>query len=59
LARHVRDAILEEGIKSRPAVQICHRHQRHVRGNVAVAALQGALWIALVLDIHAPVLWAR
>jgi predicted PurR-regulated permease PerM len=31
-----------------------------VRGNVAVAAIQGALGgIALVLGIHAPVLWAR
>ena len=60
LARHVRDAIpLEEGIKADLLSKFVTVISATVRGNVAVAALQGALGgIALwVLDIHAPVLW--
>lgn len=60
LARHIRDAIpLEERIKRDLLSKFVTVISATVRGNVAVAALQGALGgIALwVLDIHAPVLW--
>jgi predicted PurR-regulated permease PerM len=60
LARHVRDAIpLEEGIKADLLSKFVTVISATVRGNVAVAAIQGALGgIALwVLGIHAPVLW--
>ena len=60
LARHVRHAIpLEEGIKADLLNKFVTVIRATVRGNVAMAALQGvlggvALW---VLGIHAPVLW--
>ena len=60
LAHYVRRAIpLEEGIKADLLTKFVTVISATVRGNVAVAALQGALGgVALwVLDIHAPVLW--
>ena len=60
LARHVRQAIpLEEGIKADLLAKFVTVISATVRGNVAVAALQGALGgVALwALGIHAPVLW--
>jgi predicted PurR-regulated permease PerM len=60
LARHIREAIpLEEGIKQDLLSKFVTVISATVRGNVAVAALQGALGgVALwVLGIHAPVLW--
>ena len=60
LARHVRNAIpLEEGIKADLLTKFVTVISATVRGNVAVAALQGALGgVALwALGIHAPVLW--
>ena len=60
LAGHFRDAIpLEEGIKQDLLKKFVTVISATVRGNVAMAALQGllgglALW---VLGIHAPLLW--
>ena len=60
LASHVRHAIpLEESIKADLLAKFVTVISATVRGNVAVAALQGALGgVALwALGIHAPVLW--
>ena len=60
MARYVRQAIpLEEGIKADLITKFVTVISATVRGNVAVAALQGALGgLALwALDIHAPLLW--
>lgn len=60
LARRIETAVpLEAGIKRRLGGKFATVIRATVRGNIAVAALQGALGgLALwVLGIHAPVLW--
>src|SRR5690606_35297124 len=60
LARRVRDAVpLEPGIKRELSGKFITVIRATLKGNVAVAMLQGALGglIFWMLGIHAPVLW--
>ncbi|MBI2726415.1 MAG: AI-2E family transporter [Polaromonas sp.] len=60
LARRIESAIpLEAGIKRELGHKVATVIRATVRGNIVVAALQGALGglIFWMLDVHAPVLW--